>query len=93
MPPEKPRFSSVFLVLSPFSSLFQKSNCHANKKMPNALFTPWGGFGLQNTLFEGRFSDLFHRICLFLLLKIPSNYFSKSGLYQNVVQTKSFQKP
>jgi hypothetical protein len=48
MPPEKPRISSVFLVLSSFSSLFQKSTFRANKKMPNAVFTHEGGFGLAN---------------------------------------------
>ena len=50
MPPEKPRISSVFLVLSPFSSLFQKSTFRANKKMPNAVFTHEGGFGLPNKI-------------------------------------------
>ncbi len=60
MPPEKPIISSVFLVLSPVSSLFQKSEIVANKKMPTEVFDLFIGFELLQCKIGAVFHEFFH---------------------------------
>ena len=62
MPPEKPRVSSVFLVFSPFSSLFQKSVSNENKKMPIGKIDLWWGFEPMTYSFWGEFQSNFSEI-------------------------------
>ena len=67
MPPEKPRVSSVFLVFSPFSSLFQKSVFSENKKMPIGKIDLWWGFEPMTCSFWGEFQRCFSEIRPFFI--------------------------